>query len=94
MNVVLVVALAVFFVGALVVLAGYLVKRRMDRWADTMIASFGLMSIADGLGQESLWEESRQPGRATLRVAMSLLSSIRHGMLSRVRLLRLKRAAT
>ena len=94
MAVIVAVVLALLFAGVLVVLAGYFVKRRMDRWADAMIASFDLWRIADGCGQDSLREELRRADRATIHSVMSRLDSIRHWVLSRVRLLRLRRAVT
>lgn len=45
MSISIVIAMAVIFAVALLGLVLLVIKRRMDRWAEAMIASFGMMSV-------------------------------------------------
>ena len=50
MGISIVIAMAVIFAVALIGLVGLVVlviRRRMDRWAEAMIASFGMMRMMD-----------------------------------------------
>ena len=67
MNVVAAVALAVFFAGVLVVPVAWFLKRRMDRCADAMIASFVLMEIDVRCNQESLRKDGGGASAPTIR---------------------------
>jgi hypothetical protein len=93
MNVVAV-ALTILVVGALAGLVGYFVKRRMDRWADAMIVSFGLMGLADRCGETSLREERREAERSTVPSVTSSVSSRRLWRLLSARLLSARRTVT